>query len=357
VSTNVVALRLGHASSRNTDADVLRRVLDESLATLAHVLTAGDAATMSDAITAVDQCRADLAAGLDADGIAARARTCFETTRKTAAQAKSRAAEQRSQVSLLVTTVRETVAAIAGDHASLDKTLAGSAERFERLATVQDIEQIQAQLVTEVSTLKRVTIERRAAWDKTREEFGTRLTTLESQLDHTRREAAVDSLTNVANRRTFERTCREWLGPNRPGFIMAMADVDDFKQINDQHGHAVGDRVLIAVAESLSQSMRAGDLVARIGGDEFAIIAVGLTLRQAEGRFTAIGRAAQKACESIVPNGAVIPSLSIGLAECSAGDTLESLQERADTALYQAKKGGKGRVATKASTLIRDLRR
>jgi diguanylate cyclase (GGDEF)-like protein len=355
VSTNVVALHLAHGSSRASDADVLRRTLDEALATLAHVLTAGDTGS-PEVVAAVDRCRADLAAGLEVDAIAARARTCFESTRKSAAQAKSRTAEQRSQVSSLVAMVRETVAAVAGDHATIDKTLTGSAERFQRLAGVQDIRQIQAQLVEEVSTLKRVTIERRAAWDKTREEFGTRLTTLESQLDHTRREAAVDPLTNVANRRTFERTCREWLGPNRPGFVMAMTDVDDFKQINDQHGHAVGDKVLVAVAESLSRSMRAGDVVARLGGDEFAIIAVGLTLRQAEGRFAGIGRAAQKACEALIPNG-TLPSISIGLAECSAGDTLESLQERADTALYQAKKSGKGRVAVKASPLLRDLRK
>ncbi len=258
------------------------------------------------------------------------------------------------RIAALVAMVRETVATIAGDQASLHETLAGSAERFERLAHVDDLQQIQAQLVQEVSTLKRITIERRAAWEQTVQEFGTRLTTLETQLDHTRREAALDPLTNVANRRTFERTCREWLGPNRPGFVLAMTDVDDFKAINDQYGHAVGDRVLVVVAETLARSLRAGDLVARLGGDEFAIIAACLTLAQAEGRFAAIGRAVQNACRPLVPEG-MVPSISIGVAECSAGDTPESLQQRADAALYQAKKNGKGRLATKASPLIRDL--
>lgn len=251
--------------------------------------------------------------------------------------------------------VRETVATIAGDQASLHESLAGSAERFERLAHLDDdLQRIQEQLVKEVATLKRVTMERRAAWEQTVQEFGTRLTTLETQLDRTRREAAIDPLTNIANRRTFERTCREWLGPNRPGFVMAMIDVDDFKTINDLHGHAVGDQVLAAVAEALACSLRSDDLVARLGGDEFAILAARLTLGQAEARFASIGRAVQTACRPLVQGGAA-PSISIGVAECSAGDTLESLQHRADTALYDAKRSGKGRVATKASPFIRDL--
>ena len=83
--------------------------------------------------------------------------------------------------------VRETMASIAGDHDTFDETLASSAERFERLAGVNDLQQLQAQLFEEVATLKRVTIERRRAWEKTTQEFGARLTSLESQLDDTRR--------------------------------------------------------------------------------------------------------------------------------------------------------------------------
>ena len=251
--------------------------------------------------------------------------------------------------------VRETMATLAGAGERFDERLAGSAEAFERLANVNDLRQIQKLLFEEVASLRRITIERRAAWDKTVEDFGDRLTTLETQLDHTRREASVDPLTNVANRRAFERTCREWLGPNRPGFIMAMVDVDDFKSFNDRHGHGVGDRVLVAVAETLVRSFRTDDVVARLGGDEFAVMAAGLTMRQAEQRFTAIGRAVQQACREIVGDDAA-SGVSIGLAECSAGDSLESLRARADSALYQAKRSGKGRLATKASPFIRDLR-
>jgi diguanylate cyclase (GGDEF)-like protein len=134
-----------------------------------------------------------------------------------------------------------------------------------------------------------------------------------------------------------------------------LCDIDDFKAINDQHGHASGDRVLTTVAETLGHSLRAGDIVARLGGDEFAVLAAGLTLTQSERRLAVIARTVQEACRAIFTDG-TSPTLSIGVAECSAGDTLESLQQRADEALYQAKRNGKGRLATKASPLLRDLR-
>ena len=332
----------------------MRCLLDDALGTLTEVLVAGEAGTSADVVSLADACRSEVAAGTSADTLEPLASACFKSARGAAARVRNRTAEQRVQVAAVIAMVQETVKAMAGDNASVDGTLTGSVERFERLARMDDLEQIQAQLVSEVTTLKRVTLERRKAWEQTRQEFGTRLSTLEMQLDHTRREAALDSLTGIANRRTFERTCREWLEPNRPGFVLAMIDVDNFKQVNDRCGHATGDRLLVAVAETLSGSLRAGSLVARVGGDEFALLVADITLRQAEARFGAIGRSVQGACRLIVEDGEA-PSITIGVAECSAGDTPQSLQQRADAALYEAKRSGKGRVATKASPLLRDL--
>jgi diguanylate cyclase len=250
--------------------------------------------------------------------------------------------------------VRDAVAVINGEEASLHDSLAGSADRVERLASAGDLAQVQAVLIDEVAALRRVSLERRAAWDKTQRDLGDRVASLEAQLQHTQQEATLDPLTGIANRRAFERVCAEWLGPNRPGFVMAMVDVDNFKAINDTHGHPAGDRVLIAVASTLTRSFRAGDLIARLGGDEFVVLAEGFTLRQAETRFAAIGRAVRDACADTVSAEAAA-TISIGLAERSAGDTMASLQSRADAALYDAKRGGKGRVVSKESVLLRDL--
>ena len=238
---------------------------------------------------------------------------------------------------------------------NLQQSVAESAGRFEQIATAGTMQQMQSLLTAEVLTLRRVMAERHAAWEQTTEQFTERLARLESRLDHTRREAAVDALTNVANRRAFEEALRDRLQPSRPRFIMAMIDVDDFKAINDQCGHAVGDQVLVAIGRTLTHSLRAEDLVARLGGDEFVVLVEGLTLRQAESRFTAIGRQVRESCQPLVRSG-VASSISIGLAECSAGETADSLQRRADMALYDAKRSGKGRVAVREAPSIRELR-
>jgi diguanylate cyclase len=346
--------RVGGETGKEPEAVILRRILGEALAIVADAIDAGDATTPADITSAVDSCRTAVSAGLDAASLDALAVACFKSTRGFVALARGRATEQRAQVAALVAMVQEAVATIAGSHTSVDATLAASAKRFERLALVDNVREIHDQLVEEVATLKRMAIERQASWEQTFNDFGTRLTGLETQLDSTRREAAIDPLTNVANRRTFERMCREWMRPNRPRFVMAMTDVDEFKAINDRFGHAVGDRVLVTVAETLGRSLRPDDLVARLGGDEFAILAAGLTLQQAQGRFADIVNAVRIACRPIIPEETTL-SLSIGIAEFSAGDTLASLHKRADVALYEAKRTGKGRLVAKSSPFIRDL--
>ena len=188
-----------------------------------------------------------------------------------------------------------------------------------------------------------ITIERRTVWERTVQDFGTRLASLETQLDRTRREAAVDPLTNVANRRTFERTCREWLGPNRPGFVMAIADVDNFKAINDQHGHAVGDRVLVTVAETLARSLRSDDMVARLGGDEFAVIAVGNSDHAVLDRIAT--RMISTLCAPYSIGGhTIVIGASIGIAAIEGDTGAADILRYADMALYRAKNEGRNRA-------------
>jgi diguanylate cyclase len=307
-----------------------------------------------DVTATLNDCRAGMASGLPAAAIDPLAALCFTSVRRFTSHAHGCATLQRAQVTALVAMVRETVATIAGSQISLTDTLDGSAERVDRIARLDNVQEIQARLMDEVTALRRVAIERRESWDQTFQEFGRRLTGLEEQLDTTRREATTDPLTNVANRRVFERQCRTWMEPHHPPFVLVMVDVDDFKAINDRHGHAVGDQVLVAVAAALSQSVRPGDLVARLGGDEFAVLAAPLTLQRALTRFADIVGTIGSACRPLV-NGSPTPSVSVGIAEYSAGDTAESLQKRADQALYEAKRSGKGRVTGKASPFIRDL--
>jgi diguanylate cyclase (GGDEF)-like protein len=159
------------------------------------------------------------------------------------------------------------------------------------------------------------------------------------------RQAAEDPLTGLANQRTFHHECRVELGrAQRSGAEVSviMLDLDEFKAINDMHGHPHGDKVLVGVADALRRSIRLHDTVARMGGEEFAIL-----LPDADD--AAAYAIAERARDAIagVPVARTTLSCSAGIATASAaGTTITELLEVADRALYQAKRLGRNRTVT-----------
>ena len=305
----------------------------------------------------VDDCRKVVAASTDAAAIQAAVATCTQACGQALATIDRQRVDQKREISALLEMVHEALAIVSGDGDSFNRHLGHAADRFEALARVDDVRQLKAELVREVSTLREIVVERQKAFEGTLQNFNHRVQLLERQLTMTREEATLDPLTRVANRGGFDHTCREWLGTDRPRFVLAIVDVDDFKQINDVHGHAFGDRALTLVAQTLKNSARQErDVVARIGGDEFAVLISDLSLPQAESRMRLLSTslaAGNLATPARVP---LTVTLSCGLAERSAGDTVESLMERADRALYDAKHLGKNRVVGHAKPTLRELR-
>lgn len=146
--------------------------------------------------------------------------------------------------------------------------------------------------------------------------------------------AMYDELTGVLNRRGLFASIPEMLVRSRSEHWPCSAlvlDVDSFKQINDDYGHQVGDQVLRAVAVLLRDQMRSTDLVARIGGDEFVVVLAGATEAAAEQTAERL-RQTLSLPEPLPPVG-----LSVGCVLGRARDTVESLLERADEAMYQNK--------------------
>ena len=156
--------------------------------------------------------------------------------------------------------------------------------------------------------------------------------------------AQIDSLTGLLNRATIVSLLREQLtrvGPET-GCAILLLDVDRFKEVNDRMGHLEGDRCLRAVAETIAENIRPGDRAGRIGGEEFVVLMpVG-----AEPAASSAGerlRMAIERCGALHADGTPITA-SIGVAVATIADTAESLLERADRALYQAKNAGRNRV-------------
>lgn len=335
----------------------LRPVVDRALGVLAEAIRSGeeheDGVKRGEVLADIERCRKLMAEVAEPERIERASHELFSACEATLRHIATQRNARRAEISSLIALVREAVATIAGDNHKFDSSLDQSTARFEAMTFCNDLRLLKQQLVSEVTVLKKIAAERQKTWASTVSVFESRVASLEQQLMSTRKEASLDPLTRIANRRTFDRMIRQWLDEDKLQFVLALIDLDDFKGINDTHGHAVGDKVLLAVAQALKASVRASDLAARFGGDEFAVLLTGLTLRQAESRLSAV--VAQLAKASIIPGGAVGITVSCGISEVSAGDTLDSLMRRADQALYDAKHRGKNRVAVKTTAYIRDL--
>jgi diguanylate cyclase (GGDEF)-like protein len=156
---------------------------------------------------------------------------------------------------------------------------------------------------------------------------------------------ATDELTGLFNRRHFLRLAsRElMLLNNGARHGMALIDLDHFKRINDMHGHAAGDQVLQAFAEVAASCLREGDILARYGGEEFVLLLPNCD----SAHLVACCERLRRAFAGSTPLGDKVDglSLSAGMTLLAPGDDLDDALQRADQALYRAKRGGRNRCA------------
>ncbi|MDD3342943.1 MAG: diguanylate cyclase [Sulfurospirillaceae bacterium] len=155
-----------------------------------------------------------------------------------------------------------------------------------------------------------------------------------------------DFLTGIYNRRYFFEEAFSYFQEakkNKESFAIALIDIDDFKNINDTYGHDVGDKVLKNLAETLKNSLKSGDVVARFGGEEFSVILKNCTQKHALEYFIKQVNAISKQ-PFFIENGKKFNfSVSIGVAFEDA-TSFDAMLKQADIALYSAKKNGKNRV-------------
>ncbi len=183
----------------------------------------------------------------------------------------------------------------------------------------------------------------------------TELHMLRRDLEH---QAYVDHLTGVASRGYFvEQASHQLLQAKRYGHRISLLafDLDHFKQVNDAHGHAGGDAVLIEVVRACVAAVRESDLIGRIGGEEFAILLPDTDLAAATGLGERLC-ATVRDLEIPLPGSGVHlrQTMSVGVAtfEAAAGDDFDRLMARADGALYEAKRAGRDRVRVAAGTAL-----
>jgi len=156
-----------------------------------------------------------------------------------------------------------------------------------------------------------------------------------------------DPLTNTGNRIAMDQTLQREIEMSRrhlQPLSLLMLDIDHFKQVNDSHGHGVGDEVLKSVAESIKRQLRNVDMVFRYGGEEFLIL-LSNTTRESAAMVGERLRFATQSEEYIVDGKLIDLTVSLGCSTLLPGESAESLVRRADSALYVAKREGRNRLA------------
>ncbi|RAU43237.1 MULTISPECIES: sensor domain-containing diguanylate cyclase [unclassified Pseudomonas] len=163
-------------------------------------------------------------------------------------------------------------------------------------------------------------------------------------------QAMVDSLTGLPNRRGFDRIAlgaMDEMRRERKSLSAMLLDLDHFKRLNDTYGHLAGDEVLIGFSDDVRRCLRESDIICRWGGEEFIILLKDTNTHGARRVAEKIRLLAEQ--HTYVFGGAALQvTVSLGVTELHAGDTLQSLIARADQALYSAKQSGRNRVCTES---------
>lgn len=181
------------------------------------------------------------------------------------------------------------------------------------------------------------------------QEMGEKMDALNGSLAEARETAARDPLTGLANRRAFQArlaaAARAMTAAGKT-LTLAFCDIDHFKNINDQHGHDTGDRVLKLVAKCLSDATAENTFVGRHGGEEFLILFEGVESAEAAEHVDAIreGLAARKLVSKSSGQSLGSITFSAGIAEYEPREGVGGMLRRADEALYRAKGAGRNRV-------------
>lgn len=305
--------------------------------------------------------RERLNAGSGAERVAEIAAECLRACEEYFREVREHRGIREREIQEVIAVLRKTLAELAGDGGGFQAGLIETSERFSRMAALDDIRELKKQVLREAQALKVVVEEKRRRDAAVCAQLEKRVEALQSRLHRAVEEALLDPLTRVPNRRGFEQTLERWAlshAEMKSTFALGMIDVDDFKQINDTHGHPVGDLVLKTLAQKLSASVRGTDFVARYGGEEFAVLLGEMDRDAAEAKLARmvaeIAEAKFRYTRGNEPEVLAF-TVSCGVAEYSRGEGTAELVARADEALYDAKRSGKNCVMAARKSFVSAL--
>jgi diguanylate cyclase len=291
--------------------------------------------------------RGRLSAGDDATRVAEHVAGARSQALEFAEAEREHLARRDAELHRIIQVLTDGLAGITIGAAAYHKQVLDSGTRFEAATRLSDLQRVRAAITTEVQSLRTAVEHRKRSDSEVMHALRTEIETLRLKVEHANHAARVDALTGAANRGAFDdevaRRCTLAAATGEP-FALILADIDHFKAINDTHGHPVGDRVLQSLVTFLRDRVRRDDLIARWGGEEFAVLLPKASARAAFAKAKALVEELETTDWTIDQAKKLRFTASFGVVAWHEGDEPAALIERADKALYAAKHGGRNRA-------------
>lgn len=285
------------------------------------------------------------------------AEDCISTSRHYLEHSRRYQSDREKELNEVISILRDAAQMTVGDSATFHAQVLASTERISAIAALNDIRDLKRRIGDEVGSIRRAVAEKQKTDEVAYAQLSSRVEILQKKLSDMEVEASMDPLTCVGNRRRFQLSLTKMVAQAQQTaapLSLAMLDVDHFKTVNDVHGHPIGDRVLLAVAQKLAKAVRQTDVLARYGGEEFALLLANVSATDVELRMKQLLAdiaASPYEYEAMGRRERVSYTVSCGLTELIHGENEDEFVKRADEALYEAKKRGRNRVVTRKQSL------
>ncbi|SEF53504.1 GGDEF domain-containing protein [Nitrosomonas ureae] len=261
-------------------------------------------------------------------------------------QSLSKAREtMRQMIASLISNLEELSDAAGGYHEKLEYY----SEKINQINGINDINQLLEDIMQETQKVQNNVLKYRNDLVFARAEINeaqNQINQLETKLQEMSEQVQEDHLTGALNRRGFDKAFEReitQLARSKGMLCFALLDIDNFKQLNDTHGHHVGDDALKYLVEAVKETVRRDDVISRYGGEEFAILLPNSGLKVAISTVARIRRYLTKKF-FLHGNNRLLITFSAGVTQYQPGESQESLFKRTDEALYFAKRNGKNQI-------------
>ncbi|WP_413456894.1 GGDEF domain-containing protein [Herbaspirillum huttiense] len=262
---------------------------------------------------------------------------------------KNTLSEEKVVVKNMMLTFVDRLSAMVSTTDNYQRTIRGFSQQISQAGNIADLNSVLSEIMTETQKAQEEATRSRDAMVDARQEVEKaeeRIQALEQQLQQMGELVREDQLTGSLNRRgmdeSLDREIANALRRETP-LCVALLDLDDFKRINDTHGHATGDEVLVHLVQVIRETLRKLDVIARFGGEEFVILMPETSAQDAVQIITRVQRELTKRI-FMHESQRLLITFSAGVAVYQPGESQAELLKRTDVALYKAKNAGKNRI-------------